>query len=117
MKIRFSQKVKISFDCDLQDNNILVAPLIFICLVENAFKHGVSNRVDSFVDIKIFQNENQIEFSIRNSKINSDNNIDENHGIGLENLRKRLDLIYMQNYSLDIVDSLEKYLVKLVIFV
>jgi len=117
MKIRFSDKLKITFESNLTDSNTLIAPLVYICLVENAFKHGVSNRMDSFIDIKICQIENQINFTICNSKFNSDNKLDEHHGIGLENLKKRLDLIYQQNYKLQIVDNKDNYLANLIIFV
>jgi hypothetical protein len=103
MKLRYSKKVKISLDLPLKIPDKSIPPLIFTSLLENAFKHGISYSTESFIDIELSVMGNLINFRIENSKIPQ---VEINtSGIGIENTRKRLDLLYGDNYSLEITDN------------
>lgn len=112
MKLRYSEKVKINLllPSVLPDKSI--PPLLFTSYIENAFKHGVSYQTDSFIVIAVLCKPDKLIFEVKNSKAPRDVE-DESRGIGIENSRKRLDLIYGKDYSLDIKDLAESYEVKL----
>jgi hypothetical protein len=112
-KIRFQDTLKVSFKADKISEEIQVAPMLLIPFVENAFKHG--NLIDGFltveIDVKLI--ENQFEFLIKNTVLN----VDENEkGIGLENIQKRLNLLYPKDYKLKIESKNKWYKVHLIIF-
>jgi len=100
MKLRFTSQVSVTLSFPETIPNIEIPPMLFTSLVENAFKHGVSYQSESFVEIVMNVNKDFLFFDIKNSKQDSNNGLDEKGGIGLENLRKRLDLIYGKSYSL-----------------
>ncbi len=97
-KMRYHKEIDVRFICFVDDPEFEVMPLMFINLIENAFKHGVENlRKDAFVHIDLSLKEGDLHFSVTN---NFDaNSIDENTGIGLTNLRKRLQLVYPKNHE------------------
>ena len=113
MQLRYTDAVRI--DTEIPDNvpESRIPPMILITFVENAFKHGISYQHDSFVCVKIMVCENELHFVCRNSKVSASN--DEKTGIGLVNVRKRLDLLYGRKYNLTITDNADVYIVKLVI--
>ncbi|MDD6209981.1 MAG: sensor histidine kinase [Bacteroidales bacterium] len=102
MRIRLSWQVKIETDISLPAHSgILVAPLLFITLIENAFKHGVSNDKPSFISINFHtENGNKIICSVANSSFPKDSKDKSGSGIGLVNLQKRLELLYPGQYTL-----------------
>jgi sensor histidine kinase YesM len=112
MRIRYTDDVKISFAYPPHlRGRIDIPPLIFIVFVENAFKHGVSYKSASYINIDIKceegfvigRFENSVNEKSRSAKV----------GIGLENVRKRLDLIYGSDYELRIDDMGNNYCVTL----
>ena len=111
MKLRYTDKVKITVDVPKSLPNKEVPPLMFITFVENAFKHGVSYRQASFIDIAISIEEDKLVFDCRNSRIPKED--DKHGGVGLANVKKRLELIYGNRYALDIKDEQDTYTVKL----
>ena len=111
MKLRYTDKVKITVDVPKSLPNKEVPPLMFITFVENAFKHGVSYRQASFIDIAISIGEDKLVFDCRNSRIPKED--DKHGGVGLANVKKRLELIYGNRYALDIKDEQDTYTVKL----
>ncbi len=104
MKLRFSDKVKISVVVPDLIPEKDIPPLLFTSVIENAFKHGVSYSSASFINIKISTPENKLQVMIANSKTAQNDENDEN-GIGLENTRKRLELIYPGKFDFRIVDN------------
>jgi uncharacterized protein (DUF2164 family) len=100
MRLRFTSQVSVHLSFPETIPNIKIPPMLFTSLLENAFKHGVSYQYKSFIEIIMKTNREFLFFRIRNSIQNSGNGLDEKGGIGLENLRKRLDLIYDKSYSL-----------------
>jgi sensor histidine kinase YesM len=94
---------------NLNDKN--VPPLLFINFIDNAIKHS-NGRADSFINILFDQKEKQLYFEIINSKIQV-KLPPENSGFGLINVKKRLDLLYGKNYTLEILDEQKTFTVKL----
>lgn len=90
-----------------------IAPLLLVPFVENAFKHGISNRPEKPVRIDLQCNEQQLLFTVHNYM--SGPSRDKTGGIGLENVRKRLQLMYPNQHRLDITESKEEYYSNLVI--
>jgi len=114
-KIRYSEKLKMTVNFPVETNNFRIAPLIILPFIENAFKHGVSNYPGiAFVKTKINLIENTLVFKIENSK-NPIKQTKNNYtkGIGLQNARKRLNLIYPEKYILKIEDKSETFSVHL----
>lgn len=113
MRIRYTDAVDIQFNVEgTIPVNAKVPPLLLIVFVENAFKHGVSYSHPSFVHITITCNDERACAEVRNSRHPATNAIPG--GVGLENVRKRLGLIYGKRYNLTIDESREtEYYVKL----
>lgn len=99
MRIRLPEHVSVSTGIQITSPDMLVAPLLLIAPIENAFKHGVSNSHSSFVGVKIEATDKQITCLIRNSYFPKNEQDKSGSGIGLANLRKRLDLIYPGKYT------------------
>lgn len=111
MRLRYSDKVDIKTDRDEILPDALIAPLITITYVENAFKHGVSYQHRSFIHITTHVADGRLLFTCENSKHKE--STEEHGGVGLANTRKRLDLIYGNDYTLDINDREDTYFVRL----
>ncbi len=112
MRIRYTDKVKITTDISQGVGNYEIPPLLFILFVENAFKHGVSYQKDSFIDISIKVVNDRIHFRCLNSKHDSEV-MEEAGGIGLTNARKRLELIYGNDFTFEIMNEPLTYEVNL----
>ncbi len=76
-----------------------IAPLLFISLIENAFKHGVSSSRPSKIDIRLLQNDDELMFICDNTNYPKDDADRSGSGIGLENTRRRLELMYKDHYA------------------
>lgn len=98
MELRCNDKTEVTTTFDVQQN-MEIAPLLFISLIENAFKHGVSSSRPSKIDIRLLQNENELVFNCDNTNYPKDDADRSGSGIGLENTRRRLDLMYAGRYS------------------
>ena len=112
MKLRYHEKVKINFNSPAFVPDKTLPPLLFISLIENAFKHGISYKEDSFVDIEMIIGEERLLLIVKNRKIGHPM-IKENSGIGILNTRKRLSLLFGSDYHLVIIDGAELYTVNL----
>ena len=113
MQLRYTEKVKITLDLPPDAAGCQIPPLVLITFIENAFKHGVSYQHESFIGISASVANDKLLFSCCNSKANQPNR--EEGGVGLANVRKRLDLLYAGNYTLDINDTEDIYFLHLVI--
>lgn len=111
MRLRFTDKVNIDIDIPEEIPDKSIPPLLFTSLLENAFKHGISYSHTSFIKIMMSFTENQLNFKIENSNHKKDTDLAS--GIGIENTRKRLDLLYKNEYELSISDTKEKYIANL----
>lgn len=110
MRIRYTDDVAITYNYPQQlKGRVDVPPLIFIVFVENAFKHGVSYNSDSYINVDIAVDGEYVVGRFENSV--NDSSHKQRPGIGLENVRKRLDLIYDENYDLKIEENEHQYCV------
>ena len=125
MKMRYTEQVRVTAEMPKNTAGITIPPLLFITFVENAFKHGVSYQNSSFIDIKVTVDDDdgndgnkRVKFTCRNSKVpkaDGARNEDKQGGVGLANVRQRLNLIYGNNFTLDIEDHQDSYEVLLLI--
>jgi LytS/YehU family sensor histidine kinase len=96
-KLRYDESLRVSFQYDIDDMKQPLPPLLLVPLVENAFKHGVSEtRSNAFIDIRLSVKKMQLEFSVKNSTevFHKDSLVKEN--IGLSNLRRQLELLFKE---------------------
>lgn len=112
MRIRYPDSLRIDLDLPNDDvADVSIPPLLFISFVENAFKHGVSYRAPSFISIRLEVEADGLRFCCANSKHAKAD--DHHHGIGLENIGKRLQLLFGDRYSLAIRDEEQAFEVTL----
>ncbi len=98
-QMRYHKKIDVELNTNITESGYKVKPLLFIILLENAFKHGVENlREDAYVKVNIKSGDNQIHFSVVNNFEAA--SISETGGIGLKNLKRRLQLVYPNKHSL-----------------
>lgn len=112
MKLRFTESVTINLSIPEETPDRKVPVLLFITFLENAFKFGVSSRHASLIDIGFRFMDGRILFQCSNPK-HSDRSVPRGTGIGLENTKKRLDLIYGDRYVLEIKETDLRYDVEL----
>ena len=112
-KVRLTDKVILHFSTEGSIENLLVAPLIFIPFVENAFKYGVSTKESSTISIEIKTEGNTIHFNSSNFIVKSENNLLENTGIGINNVKRRLELMYPGKHKLIAIEKDNIYTVHL----
>ena len=99
MRIRLSDRVRVETTFDIHpDSRTPIAPLIFISLIENAFKHGISPTEPSFIRIRLTEDEDTIRCEIENSNHPKSHTDKSGSGIGLEQVKKRLELTYHGHY-------------------
>ncbi|MDE5693491.1 MAG: histidine kinase, partial [Duncaniella sp.] len=110
-----SDKVAITSDFPdrLHTTGVMVPPLIFLVFIENAFKHGITYREESYVSISIRVADGNVEFHCLNS--NHPSAAPHTPGIGLANVKQRLNLIYGSGHSLETIASDSSYNVNLII--
>ncbi len=112
-KLRLNDQIPICFEVKGQVERVAVVPLILISFLENAFKHGVSsNFPKAWINVKLELQEQQCVYVVENSKLPAKLQ-QEKSGIGLQNVRRRLDLSYPDKYSLDIQDKPDQYRIEL----
>ena len=99
MKLRCNDKAVVNAQFNIQNPQYPIAPLLFISLVENAFKHGLSSSRPSSVDISLTQKDEQLQFCCDNTNYPKDDADRSGSGIGLENTRRRLELMYHDRYQ------------------
>ena len=118
MRLRLTDNTEIKISMPQSaSSGTLIAPLLFISLIENAFKHGVSNSQPSFIHIDISEYSDQrIVCTIENSYFPKNETDKSGSGIGLDNLRKRLELLYPGRYLLNIEQTDDKYISALILF-
>lgn len=114
--LRYGERVNVELTNQITQPT-QVAPLLYLTLVENAFKHGVSQELNqAHIDITLSQNnQNDVIFKINNSKPESSSNNDLNEAIGLTNLKRQLKLIYPEKHMLRITETETSYEVCLLI--
>lgn len=109
MRIRYTDKVRVTLSLPPVVPDVQVPSLLFTTFVENAFKHGVSYQRDSFIEVSVSVDEamQEIDFCCYNSRIPAAE--DKHGGVGLQNAKKRLQLIYGDEYELNVISNEEEY--------
>ena len=118
MQLRYTDKVRIALELPAEVPDRTIPPLMLISFIENAFKHGISYQHESFIEIKADVKADRLYFSCVNSKTDttasSSQPVNEKSGgVGLANVRKRLNLLYDKDYTLDIQDGDKVFTVEL----
>jgi len=114
-KIRTSNANYVSFEVVGKTNNLMIAPMVFIPFIENAFKHTTNKKMDHAIEVKIIIDDKNIQFICKN-KFDSNRILkQESNGLGNHLIEKRLDLIYKENHTLAIHKTNELYSVNLII--
>jgi two-component system, LytTR family, sensor kinase len=113
-KLRYGNRLDISFSCGGTTDNLVIAPLLLLPFVENSFKHGVSEQLDQcWINLHLHAEGTCFTFNLSNSLSKEAQPV--KGGIGLQNIQKRLELIYAGAYTLNISRQEEIYAVKLTI--
>lgn len=101
MRIRLSKNIALTTTLEVSSNSATqIAPLIYISLIENAFKHGVSGNKNSFIDIQLKENPNGVvEFICKNSYFPKSDTDKSGSGIGLNQVKRRLELLYPDRHT------------------
>jgi LytS/YehU family sensor histidine kinase len=103
-KIRLTEKTKINFHIDGSSLQKQIPPLLFINFIENAFKYGVSNEFETNIDVSIIIDDNNLELRVKNDIVKSQPDLKSNN-FGLENVKRRLNLLYPASHSVDIKNN------------
>lgn len=112
--LRLNDQIPIKFDIEGSPEQVLITPLILITFLENAFKHGVgNNNPNAWVNISLKIGRNSCIYTVENSKLPSPPLPGEKSGIGLQNVRRRLELSYPAQYELIEEDRKDSYFVEL----
>ena len=110
-QLRYSNQLKVNFEVSGDVNGVMIVPFVLITLVENAFMHGDLKNPDYPIDIKLELNGNKLYFYCRNKKRSGPKQLST--GIGLDNIKKRLELAYGDNYKFVVKDEPQFYTTEL----
>lgn len=112
--IRYSDKIRITFESQGINETARIEPLLLLPFIENTFKHGIREEInEGYIHIIISLVENEISAEIRNSKISDQEKKSANKGIGLENIAKRLQILYPGAHKMEILEDDYSYELRL----
>lgn len=114
-KNRFQDTIQLTYTVEGEITDQQIVPLILIAFIENAFKHGVNPEEESFIHISIVVKEATLTFNIRNNKVNQTQELELSSGLGIDNTKKRLQLIYPNKHLLQIDNTAKQFAVSLTI--
>jgi uncharacterized membrane-anchored protein YhcB (DUF1043 family) len=114
-KIRYDDQLDVHIDLPAETDDLHITPLLLLPLVENCFKHGTSNVLDNpWLSLHIHIEDITMHMKLINGKpVNTGKKADEHIGIGISNVRARLELLYPGKHSLHITDDAEVFIVNL----
>lgn len=115
MKLRCNEQTTVNYQLSTDSELVEVAPLLFVSLIENAFKHGVSSGRPSAISIKLEQHQGQLTFICDNTNYPKNDKDRSGSGIGIENTRRRLELMYADRYEWEqtLEDNIYHVMIKL----
>jgi len=112
-KIRHGKRLEVDFICDVRDRTILISPLLMLPFVENSLKHTLSGQLGVIsIKIKVHTEKNRVHLMVVNDIIQSSQQLAPDHGLGIRNIKKQLELLFGKNFKLDITEG-SKYIVNL----
>lgn len=114
-KLRLNEEVPITFEVEGDVASARITPLILIAFLENAFKHGIGNNGgNSWITVSLKVNDNTLNYIVVNSMLqHNEKTVREASGLGLANVRRRLELSYPKQYKLEVKEDAERYRVHL----
>jgi two-component system LytT family sensor kinase len=112
-QLRFGNNLNVNFEISGAVDGAMIIPFVLITLVENAFKHGDLKKQEAPIDIRLTIDRNKLYFYCKNKKKSGPKELST--GVGLANIRKRLDLAYGDKYKFEVKDDLEFYTIELTI--
>ena len=112
-ELRLAKNITVNTQIECDDMDAQIAPLLLIPFIENAFKYGVSSRETATIEIGIFVEKGSLNMSVQNQKFKATNENKDKSGIGLDNTKRRLEMLYPNRYALTINDLEGSYSVKL----
>ncbi len=101
-QLRFGDRLKLNLDFDIEEDWHTIEPMLLIPFVENAFKHGTGMVENPTITISLKEKNNELFFSVKNKYLDEDKVKDKVSGIGLTNVKRRLDLLYSKDHNLSI---------------
>ncbi len=101
-KLRITDKTEIKLNFSIDENRYMIEPMLLFPIVENALKYGANNYNESFIHISIKQQDKFLLFNCKNRIVNKNHKNREDSGIGLANVKRRLNLLYPGNYTLKV---------------
>jgi two-component system, LytTR family, sensor kinase len=104
-QLRFGEDVKVELQIQNDYSEGMIEPMLLVPFIENAFKHGIGMVKDPFIKISIMVKEQTLTFTVENNYSTSNQSKDSHSGIGLANVQNRLELLYANNYQLNISDQ------------
>jgi sensor histidine kinase YesM len=111
--VRLTDKVKVDFITEGELDHIQIAPLLFIPFIENAFKYGISTKDASAIFIKLSTTANHVSFVVNNTIVKSENIFKDTTGIGINNVKRRLELLYAHKHRLEVTENNDQFIVHL----
>jgi LytS/YehU family sensor histidine kinase len=113
-KIRYGNKLDVHMLLPDKSDNLYIAPLLLLPFVENCFKHGASNMLENpWINLTIELKNITLVMKLMNGKASSKQNVDDQSGIGIGNVRQKLDFLYKEKYDLQIREDEEVFVVDL----
>ncbi|PTX41486.1 histidine kinase [Christiangramia gaetbulicola] len=113
-KIRYDQKLDLHYSFPENVSDKVIAPLLLLPLVENCFKHGASKMIHKpWINIKAELNKNSFHIKMMNGRRDKNISVEERKGTGIENVRRRLELLYKDSHSLEIKEDTDVFIVDL----
>ncbi|WP_066627128.1 sensor histidine kinase [Labilibacter marinus] len=115
-RIRLAKSVDIDYYVRGVIGSKMIEPLIFLPFIENAFKHGIDYANNCSIDIEISIEDTEITLLVINNTGSRKEKISKQSGVGLSNIKKRLELLYKNRYDLNINENDESFMVKLILY-
>ena len=113
-RIRYGSELELHIDLPTETRSLYIAPLLLLPLIENCFKHGTSKVLDQpWISLHIDIRDKQMQMKLLNGKVNERESEESGQGIGIDNVRKRLELIYPGAHELTITNTEEVFVVSL----
>lgn len=104
-QLRFGEDVKIDINIENECPDCFIEPMLLVPFIENAFKHGIGMVKDPFINIHLHLKETTLYFEVKNNYNSLNVSKDKNSGIGLANVKNRLELLYAGKYRLHLTDK------------
>jgi LytS/YehU family sensor histidine kinase len=115
-KIRYGNKLDLHISLPEKTNDLVIAPLLLLPLIENCFKHGTSKFIEQpWISLQITLQGRQMHMKLLNGKVNEPKKEEQPLGIGIRNVEKRLNLLYPDKHQFDVTNDDEVFIVNLAI--